>query len=123
MFDPSSFADPTPLAHADASRDVFPRGANLPPPKVAAPGRGPACPPLAPALLRVEPIYAHSLKRSFNLIYILNSVRLNDMEATRTSNSRDPVAYFWSTSRKQNTLLWAPKKCGGNRQLPTPHNE
>ncbi|GFX38906.1 hypothetical protein TNCV_4753821 [Trichonephila clavipes] len=24
--------------------------ANLPPPKVAAPGRGPACPPLAPAL-------------------------------------------------------------------------
>ncbi|GFU62172.1 hypothetical protein TNCV_2474051 [Trichonephila clavipes] len=26
MFDPSSFADPTPLAHADASRDVFPRG-------------------------------------------------------------------------------------------------
>ncbi|GFX26243.1 retrovirus-related Pol polyprotein from transposon 297 [Trichonephila clavipes] len=25
MFDPSSFADPTPLAHADASRDVFPR--------------------------------------------------------------------------------------------------
>ncbi|GFV53680.1 hypothetical protein TNCV_2091831 [Trichonephila clavipes] len=26
MIDPSSFADPTPLAHADASRDVFPRG-------------------------------------------------------------------------------------------------
>ncbi|GFU31347.1 hypothetical protein TNCV_4792381 [Trichonephila clavipes] len=26
MFDPSSFADPTPLAHADASRDVLPRG-------------------------------------------------------------------------------------------------
>ncbi|GFY12327.1 hypothetical protein TNCV_284301 [Trichonephila clavipes] len=26
MFDPSSFADPTPLAHADVSRDVFPRG-------------------------------------------------------------------------------------------------
>ncbi|GFU47322.1 hypothetical protein TNCV_790511 [Trichonephila clavipes] len=25
MFDPSSFADPTPLAHADASRDVLPR--------------------------------------------------------------------------------------------------
>ncbi|GFS60245.1 retrovirus-related Pol polyprotein from transposon 17.6 [Trichonephila clavipes] len=28
MFDPSSFADPTPLAHADASRDVLPRGAS-----------------------------------------------------------------------------------------------
>ncbi|GFX58261.1 hypothetical protein TNCV_4050191 [Trichonephila clavipes] len=27
MFDPSSFANPTPLAHADTSRDVFPRGA------------------------------------------------------------------------------------------------
>ncbi|GFT82562.1 hypothetical protein TNCV_1633641 [Trichonephila clavipes] len=26
MFDPSSFANPTPLAHADASRDVLPRG-------------------------------------------------------------------------------------------------
>ncbi|GFY17947.1 uncharacterized protein TNCV_3384401 [Trichonephila clavipes] len=26
MFDPSSFADPTPLAQADASRDVLPRG-------------------------------------------------------------------------------------------------
>ncbi|GFU92839.1 transposable element Tc3 transposase [Trichonephila clavipes] len=26
MFDPSSFADPTPLANADASRDVLPRG-------------------------------------------------------------------------------------------------
>ncbi|GFX97952.1 hypothetical protein TNCV_4906031 [Trichonephila clavipes] len=25
MFDPSSFADPTPLAYADASRDVLPR--------------------------------------------------------------------------------------------------
>ncbi|GFT50165.1 hypothetical protein TNCV_3622241 [Trichonephila clavipes] len=27
MFDPSSFADPTPLAHADTLRDVLPRGA------------------------------------------------------------------------------------------------
>ncbi|GFX94773.1 hypothetical protein TNCV_1636351 [Trichonephila clavipes] len=26
MFDPSSFGNPTPLAHADASRDVLPRG-------------------------------------------------------------------------------------------------
>ncbi|GFS80337.1 hypothetical protein TNCV_3447771 [Trichonephila clavipes] len=26
MFDPSSFADPTPLAHADTSREVLPRG-------------------------------------------------------------------------------------------------
>ncbi|GFY19202.1 hypothetical protein TNCV_4225661 [Trichonephila clavipes] len=26
MFDPSSFADPTPLVHADTSRDVLPRG-------------------------------------------------------------------------------------------------
>ncbi|GFY29517.1 hypothetical protein TNCV_2626871 [Trichonephila clavipes] len=26
MFDASSFADPTPLAHADTSRDVLPRG-------------------------------------------------------------------------------------------------
>ncbi|GFV86986.1 uncharacterized protein TNCV_2199371 [Trichonephila clavipes] len=26
MFDPSSFDNPTPLAHADTSRDVFPRG-------------------------------------------------------------------------------------------------
>ncbi|GFW05430.1 uncharacterized protein TNCV_3359471 [Trichonephila clavipes] len=26
MFDPSSFANPTPLAHADISRDVLPRG-------------------------------------------------------------------------------------------------
>ncbi|GFX47050.1 hypothetical protein TNCV_316721 [Trichonephila clavipes] len=26
MFDPSSFAGPTPLAHADTSRDVLPRG-------------------------------------------------------------------------------------------------
>ncbi|GFW16972.1 uncharacterized protein TNCV_2761001 [Trichonephila clavipes] len=26
MFDPSSFVDPTPLVHADASRDVLPRG-------------------------------------------------------------------------------------------------
>ncbi|GFX72178.1 DUF4817 domain-containing protein [Trichonephila clavipes] len=26
MFDPSSFANPTPLAHADTSRDVLPRG-------------------------------------------------------------------------------------------------
>ncbi|GFY14436.1 hypothetical protein TNCV_1314901 [Trichonephila clavipes] len=25
MFDPSSFTDPTPLAHADTSRDVLPR--------------------------------------------------------------------------------------------------
>ncbi|GFS68405.1 hypothetical protein TNCV_3000801 [Trichonephila clavipes] len=25
MFDPSSFANPTPLAHADTSRDVLPR--------------------------------------------------------------------------------------------------
>ncbi|GFS65544.1 hypothetical protein TNCV_2469271 [Trichonephila clavipes] len=29
MFDPSSFANPTPLAHADTSRDVFPRGDSL----------------------------------------------------------------------------------------------
>ncbi|GFX86067.1 uncharacterized protein TNCV_2403631 [Trichonephila clavipes] len=27
MFDPSSFANPTPLAHADTSRDLLPRGA------------------------------------------------------------------------------------------------
>ncbi|GFX36475.1 uncharacterized protein TNCV_1254481 [Trichonephila clavipes] len=26
MFDPSSFANPTPIAHADTSRDVLPRG-------------------------------------------------------------------------------------------------
>ncbi|GFV07982.1 uncharacterized protein TNCV_2402931 [Trichonephila clavipes] len=26
MFDPSSFVNPTPLAHADALRDVLPRG-------------------------------------------------------------------------------------------------
>ncbi|GFV34180.1 hypothetical protein TNCV_3483901 [Trichonephila clavipes] len=26
MFDPSSFANPTPLAHADTSKDVLPRG-------------------------------------------------------------------------------------------------
>ncbi|GFU85286.1 uncharacterized protein TNCV_2385931 [Trichonephila clavipes] len=26
MFDPSSFVNPTPLAHADVSRDVLPRG-------------------------------------------------------------------------------------------------
>ncbi|GFT39712.1 hypothetical protein TNCV_1579021 [Trichonephila clavipes] len=26
MYDPSSFANPTPLAHADTSRDVLPRG-------------------------------------------------------------------------------------------------
>ncbi|GFW69373.1 hypothetical protein TNCV_487221 [Trichonephila clavipes] len=26
MFDPSSFLNPTPLAHADTSRDVLPRG-------------------------------------------------------------------------------------------------
>ncbi|GFU14587.1 hypothetical protein TNCV_406441 [Trichonephila clavipes] len=26
MFDPSSFANPTPLAHADTSRDVLPKG-------------------------------------------------------------------------------------------------
>ncbi|GFY17647.1 uncharacterized protein TNCV_1073821 [Trichonephila clavipes] len=26
MFNPSSFVDPTPLAHADTSRDVLPRG-------------------------------------------------------------------------------------------------
>ncbi|GFW86023.1 hypothetical protein TNCV_1968311 [Trichonephila clavipes] len=26
MFDPSSFVDPTPLAHAETSRDVLPRG-------------------------------------------------------------------------------------------------
>ncbi|GFT81448.1 hypothetical protein TNCV_3673181 [Trichonephila clavipes] len=26
MFDPSSFANPTPLAYADTSRDVLPRG-------------------------------------------------------------------------------------------------
>ncbi|GFT20805.1 hypothetical protein TNCV_941561 [Trichonephila clavipes] len=30
MFDPSSLADPTPLAHADASRDVLPRGGTSP---------------------------------------------------------------------------------------------
>ncbi|GFU60308.1 hypothetical protein TNCV_3404511 [Trichonephila clavipes] len=29
MFDPSSFANPTPLAHADTSRDVLPRGARF----------------------------------------------------------------------------------------------
>ncbi|GFX30981.1 hypothetical protein TNCV_2024841 [Trichonephila clavipes] len=29
MFDPSSFANPTPLAHADTSRDVLPRGEKL----------------------------------------------------------------------------------------------
>ncbi|GFX40155.1 hypothetical protein TNCV_4317911 [Trichonephila clavipes] len=28
MYDPSSFANPTPLAHADTSRDVLPRGAS-----------------------------------------------------------------------------------------------
>ncbi|GFV99771.1 hypothetical protein TNCV_5081311 [Trichonephila clavipes] len=26
MYDPSSFVNPTPLAHADTSRDVLPRG-------------------------------------------------------------------------------------------------
>ncbi|GFW88278.1 uncharacterized protein TNCV_820351 [Trichonephila clavipes] len=26
MFDPSSFVNPTPLAHADTSRDILPRG-------------------------------------------------------------------------------------------------
>ncbi|GFV09809.1 hypothetical protein TNCV_2598631 [Trichonephila clavipes] len=29
MFDPSSFADPTPVAHTDTSRDVLPRGVPL----------------------------------------------------------------------------------------------
>ncbi|GFV00094.1 hypothetical protein TNCV_4057661 [Trichonephila clavipes] len=32
MFDPSSFANPTPLAHADASRDVLPRVRTSQPP-------------------------------------------------------------------------------------------
>ncbi|GFW51312.1 transposable element Tcb1 transposase [Trichonephila clavipes] len=30
MYDPSSFANPTPLAHADTSRDVLPRGVQYP---------------------------------------------------------------------------------------------
>ncbi|GFX58997.1 hypothetical protein TNCV_3814311 [Trichonephila clavipes] len=29
MFDSSSYVNPTPLAHADASRDVLPRGDNM----------------------------------------------------------------------------------------------
>ncbi|GFX90189.1 autophagy-related protein 16 [Trichonephila clavipes] len=34
--------------------DLRRRASNLPPPKAAAPGRGPACPPLAPALLETS---------------------------------------------------------------------
>ncbi|GFS54629.1 hypothetical protein NPIL_85731, partial [Nephila pilipes] len=52
-----------------------------------------------------------------------SSVGLNDMEAPRQSSSWGPVACFWSTNRKQNTLLWAPKKYGAHRQLPTLPNE
>ncbi|GFU05531.1 hypothetical protein NPIL_6391 [Nephila pilipes] len=33
------------------------------------------------------------------------------------SSSRGPVACFWSTNRKQNILLWAPKKLGAHRHL------
>ncbi|GFT05879.1 hypothetical protein NPIL_345961, partial [Nephila pilipes] len=41
-----------------------------------------------------------------------SSVGLNDMEAPSQSSSRGPVACFWCTNRKQNTLLLAPKKHG-----------
>ncbi|GFW24902.1 hypothetical protein TNCV_3846361 [Trichonephila clavipes] len=34
MFDPSSFADPTPLAHADTARDALPRGGTSQPSEV-----------------------------------------------------------------------------------------
>ncbi|GFU28839.1 uncharacterized protein NPIL_502171 [Nephila pilipes] len=34
------------------------------------------------------------------------------MEAPRQSSSLGPVASFWIINRKQNTLLWAPKKHG-----------
>ncbi|GFU61449.1 hypothetical protein TNCV_2287561 [Trichonephila clavipes] len=50
------------------------------------------------------------------------SVGLNDMAAPRQS-SRGTVACFWSTNRKENALLRAPKKRGAHRQLPTPPNE
>ncbi|GFY60234.1 hypothetical protein TNIN_355621 [Trichonephila inaurata madagascariensis] len=48
---------------------------------------------------------------------------LNDKKVPRQSNSRDPVACFWSINRKQDMLLWASKECGAHRQLPTPPNE
>ncbi|GFS33017.1 hypothetical protein NPIL_270191 [Nephila pilipes] len=49
--------------------------------------------------------------------------RLNDIEAPRQSSYRGPVACFWSTNRKQNTLLWAPKNYRAHRQLPTSPND
>ncbi|GFT45274.1 hypothetical protein NPIL_583931 [Nephila pilipes] len=39
------------------------------------------------------------------------------MEAPRQSSSWGPVACFWSTNRKQNTLLWAPKKHGAHSEI------
>ncbi|GFT63546.1 hypothetical protein NPIL_666021 [Nephila pilipes] len=45
------------------------------------------------------------------------------MEVPRQSSSRGPIACFWSTNRKQNTLLLAPKENGAYRQLPTPPDE
>ncbi|GFT37055.1 hypothetical protein TNCV_3135101 [Trichonephila clavipes] len=45
------------------------------------------------------------------------------MEAPSHTNSRGPVVHFWNSNRKQNTLLRTRKKCGANRQLPTPPNE
>ncbi|GFT90419.1 hypothetical protein NPIL_342661 [Nephila pilipes] len=73
----------------------------------------------------IEFIPDHLLRfrdRKFDVID-RSCVGSNDMEAPRQSSSRGPVACFWSTNRKQNTLLWAPKKHGANRQLPTPPNE
>ncbi|GFS53210.1 hypothetical protein TNCV_3363811 [Trichonephila clavipes] len=61
MFDPSSFADPTPLAHADTSRDVLPRGGTSQwRPTRSSPGQSPG---LVPNIrISVSAKYRHGLR-------------------------------------------------------------
>ncbi|GFU59632.1 hypothetical protein TNCV_3186031 [Trichonephila clavipes] len=58
-----------------------------------------------------------------DVMVLQSCVRFNDEKAPRQSNSRISVAYYRSTNREQNKLLWAPKKRGAHGQLPTPPNE
>ncbi|GFT69754.1 retrovirus-related Pol polyprotein from transposon opus [Trichonephila clavipes] len=75
---------------------------NLPPPKVAAPGRGTACPPLAPALLR-----GYIQERDLTLVKTeLLFTNVNDVISHLSS---DDEAHFWLNGyvNKQNCRIWS----------------
>ncbi|GFX57266.1 hypothetical protein TNCV_2965451 [Trichonephila clavipes] len=85
MFDPSSFANPTPLAHADTSRDVLPRGGT------------------SHIESRCKPLHSSNYKASSKILVIITSNYSKAWRNIKTGNQ--------ANTENCSERSWRGKKC------------